>query len=129
VIAVAAAASPPLRDALRDEVARRGLAWSRNPFPAEGFFFRSDHYSFLRAGVPGVLLFTGLAFEERPQAWGLERAMVYLKDHYHRTTDDLTQVLDWEGTARYARLWLDLGRALANGPELPASGIDLQVGD
>ena len=55
--------------------------------------------------------------------------MVYLKDHYHRTTDDLTQVLDWEGTARYARLWLDLGRALANGPELPASGIDLQVGD
>jgi hypothetical protein len=129
VVAVAADAAPPFAAALRKSVERQGLAWSPNPFPAEGFFFRSDHYSFLRAGVPGVLLFLGLAFENRPPAWGVEQAMTYLKRDYHHSTDDLSQVTDWQGPAQYARLWLALARDLGDGEELARTAIDLSVGD
>ena len=125
VIAIAADAAPAFGAALKAGVAGLGLGWSSNPFPAEGFFFRSDHYSFLRAGVPGTLLFLGLTFEGRPPGWGVEQAMGYLQDHYHRTTDDLTRVLGWEGPAQYARLWLALARILADGEELPRVEVDL----
>jgi hypothetical protein len=129
VVAIAADAAPPFAEALRSGVARQGLAWSPNPFPSEGFFFRSDHYSFLRAGVPGVLLFLGLTFVDRPQGWGVEQAMLYLKEHYHRSTDDLSLVTDWEGTAQYARLWLALARDLGDGVELARTDIELSPGD
>jgi hypothetical protein len=129
VVVIAADAAPPFAQALRAGVERLGLTWGSNPFPTEGFFFRSDHYSFLRAGVPGALLFLGLTFEDRPPAWGVEQAMLYLKAHYHRSTDDLSRVLDWEGTAQYARLWLGLARDLGDGQELARSQIDLAPGD
>jgi Zn-dependent M28 family amino/carboxypeptidase len=125
VVAVAASAAPPFEAALRGAVEAQGLAWSPNPFPSEGFFFRSDHYSFLRAGVPGTLLFPGLAFEGREPAWGLEQAALYLKEHYHRSSDDLSRVLGWEGAARYVRFWLETARALADGPALPKGSVDL----
>ena len=129
VVAIAAAASPSFAGALRAAVERTGLAWSPNPFPSEGFFFRSDHYSFLRAGVPGAMLFLGLTFEGRRTQWGMEQAMLYLKEHYHRTSDDLSRVLGWEGPAQYARLWLALARELAAGQELPRGRIDLEAGE
>jgi hypothetical protein len=129
VVAIAAEAAPPFAEALRSSVARTGLAWSPNPFPSEGFFFRSDHYAFLRAGVPGVLLFLGLGFEGRDPAWGVEQAMLYLKEHYHRSTDDLARVKDWDGPAQYSRLWLSLARDLADGREVARSEIDLGPGD
>jgi Zn-dependent M28 family amino/carboxypeptidase len=129
VVAIAADASPAFGEAIRSGVSRAGLAWSPNPFPSEGFFFRSDHYAFLRAGVPGVLLFLGLTFEGRPPGWGVEQAMLYLKEHYHRSTDDLSQVLDWQGPAQYARLWLALARDLADGQELARGRVDLAPGD
>ena len=129
VIAIAAAASPAFAEALRSGVHRLGLAWSPNPFPSEGFFFRSDHYSFLQAGVPGVLLFLGLTFEGRPRVWGIEQAMSYLKEHYHRSTDDLSRVTSWDGPAQYARLWLALARHLADGDEPARGEIDLTAGD
>jgi hypothetical protein len=125
VVAVAASAAPAFETALRGAVEAQGLAWSPNPFPSEGFFFRSDHYSFLRAGVPGTLLFPGLAFEGREPAWGLEQAALYLKEHYHRSSDDLSRVLGWEGAARYVRFWLETARALADGPALPKGSVDL----
>jgi hypothetical protein len=125
VVAVAASAAAPFEEALRGAVEAQGLEWSPNPFPSEGFFFRSDHYSFLRAGVPGTLLFPGLAFEEREPAWGVEQAALYLKEHYHRSTDDLSRVLGWEGAAQYVRFWLETARALADGPGLPPGSVDL----
>lgn len=128
VIAIAAEASPAFAAALRSAVEELGLTWSPNPFPSEGFFFRSDHYSFLVGGVPAVLLFLGLGFEGRPPTWGIEQAMLYLKDHYHYSTDDLRRVLTWDGTAQYARLWLALARRLADGDDL-AREIDLTAGE
>lgn len=125
VVAIAASSAEPLEQALRGAVEQQGLAWSPNPFPAEGFFFRSDHYSFLRAGVPGTLLFPGLLFEGREPTWGLEQAALYLKEHYHRSSDDLSQVLGWDGPAQYVRLWLETARALADGPALPRGSVDL----
>jgi hypothetical protein len=76
-----------------------------------------------------VLLFLGLTFVDRPQGWGVEQAMLYLKEHYHRSTDDLSLVTDWEGTAQYARLWLALARDLGDGVELARTDIELSPGD
>ena len=76
--------------------ARMGVALSPDPLPEEGLFTRSDHYNFVREGVPSVFLMTGFAGP------GQEQFTSFLRNQYHGVDDDLNQTIDW--AAALARL-------------------------
>jgi Zn-dependent M28 family amino/carboxypeptidase len=90
-----------------------GVRLSPDPLPEEGLFTRSDHYPFVRRGVPSVLLMTGFAGE------GRQRFTHFLERYYHDVDDDLGLPFDWNAAARFARLNYLIAREIADGAQAP----------
>jgi hypothetical protein len=90
-----------------------GISVSPDPMPQEAIFTRSDHYMFVRRGVPAVLLMTGHANGGKAY-WD-----AYLGKVYHSPQDDLTQKIDWDAGARYAMLNYRIAKAMADAPQRP----------
>jgi hypothetical protein len=90
-----------------------GISVSADPMPEQSIFVRSDHYQFVRRGVPAILLFTGYA------NGGKARWDYFFAKVYHRPNDDLGQPINWKAGARYARLNYEIARALADSDARP----------
>jgi hypothetical protein len=90
-----------------------GIAVSADPMPEQTIFVRSDHYQFVRRGVPAILLFTGYA------NGGKARWDHFFAKVYHRPNDDLSQPINWKAGARYAKLNYEIARALADADARP----------
>jgi hypothetical protein len=86
---------------------------SPDPLPHEGLFTRSDHYEFVRVGIPSVFLMTGFAGE------GRDHFTSFLEDSYHSPQDDLALPFDWNAGARFTRLNYLIAREIADAPEAP----------
>ena len=93
--------------------AQMGVALSPDPLPQEGLFTRSDHYAFVLEGIPSVFLMTGFA------NGGREHFTDFLAHHYHSPSDDLSQPIDWNAGARFARLNYLIAREIADAPQAP----------
>ncbi len=94
-------------------VAPMGVKLSPDPMPQETIFVRSDHYKFVKQGVPAVFLATGYA-NGGEKAWG-----DFLSGAYHRPGDDMSQAIDWQAGARFAEANYRITRAMANGDTPP----------
>lgn len=87
------------------EVARaKGLRVSLDDAPEQGYFFRSDQFSFARAGVPAVWLDGGTDVVGRPPGWGVEKRREYRARNYHRPTDEIGPDWDFDGLAQLAEI-------------------------
>ena len=93
--------------------ARMDVKVGPDPMPEQGVFVRSDHYPFVKQGVPALLLATGYA-NGGQAAWG-----DYLANRYHRPNDDLAQPINWAAGAKFARLNYLISREIADAPERP----------
>ena len=93
--------------------AAMGVRVSPDPMPAESIFTRSDHYPFVRRGVPAVLMMTGYA-NGGEVVWKHFMAKIY-----HSPADDLSQPISWHALARYGELNYRIARALADAPDRP----------
>lgn len=90
-----------------------GVTLSPDPMPEENLFTRSDHYSFVKQGVPSVFLVTGFAN-------GGEKAFKdFLGAHYHKPSDDLAQPFNWQAGAKFAQVNYAIARDIANAPAAP----------
>lgn len=90
-----------------------GLVQSPDPMPEQGVFTRSDHYSFVKAGVPSVMLATGYA-NGGQAAWG-----AFFGGGYHAPNDDLSMPFHWEAAVRFARVNANIARGIADAAERP----------
>jgi len=99
--------------------AKVGLALTPDPFPAEGLFVRSDHYSFVKQGIPSLMLAAGFKSKD-PKLDGAAAYVNWLRNVYHSPADDMNQVFDWESGARIARASFLAALAIANAPARPA---------
>lgn len=89
-----------------------------DPWPAQGLFTRSDHYMFVRQGIPSVFLATGMeSFQksEKPAALWHE----FLTTRYHQPNDDLGQPINFNAAARFAQINFRIAREIANAPRRP----------
>jgi hypothetical protein len=90
-----------------------GVAVSPDPMPEQNLFVRSDHYEFVKRGVPAILLATGFA------NGGAAQWRSFLGERYHEVDDDMRQPINWEAGARYARLNYLIARALGDADARP----------
>ena len=90
-----------------------GVSVSPDPMPEEAIFTRSDHYMFVRRGVPAVLLMTGHA------NGGKAKWDHFMSKVYHTPGDDLSQSIDWNAGARYALLNYQIARTMADSVQRP----------
>lgn len=93
--------------------ARAGVTLSPDPMPEENLFVRSDHYSFVQAGVPSVFLVTGF------QNGGEAAFRDFLANHYHQPSDQVDLPFDWNAGAKFARINYLIAREIANADQAP----------
>ena len=83
-----------------------------------GGYFRSDHFSFAKAGVPAFSINGGRDYVKDPEA-SKARAAAY-GPRYHQVTDEYDANWDLSGMTQQAQFTLNLGQAVANAPKMPA---------
>lgn len=99
--------------------AESGFAASPDPRPDEGFFVRSDHFSFVKKGVPALLLFPGYSSGE-PGLDALNAQMQWFVTIYHSPKDEASQKFDYPTGARFARFAGLVGYKVAMQNERPS---------
>jgi Zn-dependent M28 family amino/carboxypeptidase len=88
---------------------RFGLAIVPDAHPEAGHYYRSDHFSLARAGVPAFSIGEGTLFAGHDAAWGLAKEDDYTAHRYHNFSDNYTPDMDFTGNAKLARFGLELG--------------------
>ncbi len=100
-------------------IAADGLRISPEAHPEAGSFYRSDHFSFAKAGIPAVSIGGGLDFVGRPAGWGKERSDEFTAHRYHQPSDEYDPGWDLSGAVQLSNIVLRFGRALASSATVP----------
>jgi len=77
--------------------------------PGAGHYYRSDHFSMARAGVPAFSINTGVKFAGHPPEWGRAQHEEYTAKRYHRPGDEFTPDMDFTSDAAVAKFGFALG--------------------
>jgi Zn-dependent M28 family amino/carboxypeptidase len=96
-----------------------GIALATDPIPEQVLFIRSDHYSFVRQGIPSLFIKSGFLTGD-PSLDGSAINAGYRRDVYHKPNDDMTQPFDWNAGASHARLNFLTGYLVAQETERPS---------
>ncbi len=108
-----------LEDRLAKLARQEGRNVSPDPAPEEGHFFRSDHFSFARVGVPGLSLESGEDLYTGGKAAGAAYRADYVAHRYHQQGDEWSAHWDLRGEAIDVGLLYKLGRELADSDAWP----------
>lgn len=98
--------------------ARMGVEVSPDPIPEQNLFVRSDHYNFVRAGVPSVFLMTGHSSPDEADDEG-RGFMGFLTSDYHRPGDEVDAGLLFGEGAKFADINYLIAREIADADERP----------
>ena len=104
----------------------KGMRISPDPHPEAGHFYRSDHFSFAKVGVPAISIGGGTDYVGRPAGWGEQQQADYTAHRYHQPSDEYRADFDLSGAVQIANLVLTFGRAIANSPVVPVWNADAE---
>jgi Zn-dependent M28 family amino/carboxypeptidase len=104
---------------LERALAAQGRVASAEPTPEKGFYYRSDHFSFAKHGVPMLYFDGGDDLVQGGKAAGAAYAADYEKNRYHGPADEFDPAWDWSGAVRDANIYYAVGRALAGSEAWP----------
>lgn len=88
-----------------------------DPLPEENAFVRSDHYAFVKRGVPALMLMGGP--EGDPSLW-IPRMKKWMETDYHSPSDTVKPDWNWTGPQTLAKVGLIIGLRVANADAMPA---------
>jgi Zn-dependent M28 family amino/carboxypeptidase len=80
-----------------------------DPTPGAGHYYRSDHFSLARVGIPAFSVDQGELFEGHDEAWGHAQYEDFVAHHYHQPSDEYRPDWDFRGNAKLARFGFVLG--------------------
>jgi TonB family protein len=95
-----------------------GLAIKPDAHPEAGYYYRSDHFSLSRVGIPSFSISEGMKFKGHDLAWGEQQAKDYVTNNYHKPSDEYHAGWDFQGLAKMASFGYELGFAAADQPAL-----------
>ena len=91
-------------------VARRsGRALNPDPEPEKGFYYRSDHFSFARVGIPAFYADPGIEYLDKPEGYGLLKREEYTANDYHKVSDEVKPDWDLSGAVEDLTFMYELG--------------------
>ena len=108
-------------DAVASEVAAGlGRTLAPDPEPEKGFYYRSDHFSFARAGIPAFYADPGVEYIDKPEGYGIEKRTEYTANDYHAVSDEVKPDWDLSGAIEDLTFLYRMGARLADGDDWPA---------
>lgn len=84
--------------------------------PMAGHYYRSDHFSLARFGVPAFSVDEGNLFASHPPEWGKQKKEEYDKERYHQPTDEFREDMDFRSDAELAQFGFVLGWQAMSSP-------------
>ena len=109
-----------LEDLLEEELDKVGKYITPDPFPEKGFFYRSDHISFAKKGVPMLYADGGIDKADGDKKSGEKISIDYTKYHYHQPSDEYDDSWDLSGFQEHLVITSKMAKKLANSDEWPA---------
>jgi Zn-dependent M28 family amino/carboxypeptidase len=109
-----------LQDTLARYLKAEGRYYSPDQEPEAGHFYRSDHFSFAKVGVPAISIHSGDDLIKGGPAAGKAAKAAYVKDKYHQPADEWSADWDLSGQVQDLELVYRLGRDLANSDAWPS---------
>jgi Zn-dependent M28 family amino/carboxypeptidase len=108
-----------LLDDLIEEGKKQGRSFTPDARPEAGSFYRSDHFTLAKRGVPAISIESGEDLVEGGRAAGKAYIEAYVRDKYHQPADEWTPAWNATGQVLDAELLFNLGERLANSREWP----------
>jgi Zn-dependent M28 family amino/carboxypeptidase len=108
-----------LDELVADAAREQGRMVKPDPEPEKGTFYRSDHFSFSKEGVPAFDPDEGIDFIGEPEGWGLAQRRKYTAENYHKPSDKIQSDWDMSGAVQDAQLYFLVGDRVANSDVMP----------
>ena len=86
--------------------------------PEAGHYYRSDHFSLARVGIPAFTINEGVKYKGHDEAWGMQQADEYTAKRYHQPSDEYHADMDFTGDAAMARFGFAVGWEAASAAKL-----------
>jgi Zn-dependent M28 family amino/carboxypeptidase len=112
-------AKSDLQDLLVADAKKAGLVYSPDPHPEAGHFFRSDHFSFAKRGVPALSFGSGNDLANGGVAAGEAQHKDYVDNRYHQPADEWKAEWTFAGMSHDLGVLYQVGDELANSIEWP----------
>jgi Zn-dependent M28 family amino/carboxypeptidase len=104
----------------------QGITISPDAHPEAGHFYRSDHFSFAKVGIPAVSIGGGVNYVGRPAGWGKQQEEDYTAHRYHQPSDEYRSDFDLSGAAQLGEIVYRLGTVLGNADTVPTWNADAE---
>ena len=96
-----------------------GITISPDPEPEQGHYYRSDHFSLGKVGVPAFSVEAGQDIVGKGKEWGAQMSTDYREHRYHQPSDEFNPNWDWSEGVQMAQLGFWLGWDAANAAAMP----------
>ncbi len=104
---------------IQQDATRLGLEIKPDAQPGQGHYYRSDHFSLARVGVPAFSISPGIDYLAKPAGFGAQVFEDYNSHRYHQPSDEYNDNWDFAGMEQMADFGLILGLDFANTPKMP----------
>ena len=104
---------------VEQDAKRENLIIKPDAQPGQGHYYRSDHFSLARVGIPSFSISAGTDYYGKPPEYGKKIFEQYNAEHYHQPSDEYHDDWDFANMEQMANFGLTLGLDFANTPKLP----------
>ena len=118
-IEVVGSGASQLEDLLASAARSQGRTLVPDRRSEAGYYYRSDHFNFAKAGVPALYVKSGTTLREGPPGAGLAAYDEYYAVRYHKPGDEYQASWDVSGTIEDLKLLFDVGARVAKGKSWP----------
>ena len=108
-----------LDEYLAEAAAELDRSVTPDPRPEAGGYFRSDHFPFVKRGVPMIYAGGGTTFRDEPIQPRIDARAEYGRTRYHQAADEWSPDFDYAGMIEDMEVWYEIGRRLANSRDWP----------
>jgi len=98
---------------------RMSLTISPDPRPEAGLYYRSDHFSFARVGIPAFSVDAGDDLVGKPEGEGAKLYKEFNEKRYHQPSDEYKDDWDFSGMEQFSQFGLLIGIDVANQTAMP----------
>ncbi|MBS1574770.1 MAG: M20/M25/M40 family metallo-hydrolase, partial [Bacteroidetes bacterium] len=102
-----------LEDILKEEMDKVNREIDFESHPEAGYYYRSDHFNFAKAGIPALYIESGTKVIGKDSGYGKAIADEYTAKHYHAPSDQFDAKWDFSGAIADLQLLFMVGKKLA----------------
>jgi Zn-dependent M28 family amino/carboxypeptidase len=112
-VAISGEGQSDLEDYLKAELKKDGRYLAPEAHPEAGLYFRSDHFSFAKVGVPSITVDGGMDDAVKGKEYGKKLQDDYTANHYHQPSDEYDKSWTLEGGLEDVKMIFQIGKRLA----------------